>query len=172
MLRNWSSYSLYLPSPYGSGISTRCYWSYSDGAELISPVIDTSSAGYLEANWGMYYVHFTGDYELYVDIRSNPDEPWTEIQPWDNPVNGNMGPDWYTADATIGIGTETQLRFRTGGYYYNMDYWFFDNLELIGYDVKEPEFEDELCITEIEPGEEIYLDFTIGHRNSSQKEKN
>jgi len=156
---NWSSYSLYLPSPYGSGISTRCYWSYSDDAELISPVIDTSSAGYLEANWGMYYYHFTGDYELYVDIRPNPDEPWTEIQPWDNPVNGNMGPDWYTADATIGIGTETQLRFRTGGYYYNMDYWFFDNLEIMGYGVKEPEFEDELCITEIDPGEEVELNF-------------
>jgi len=156
---NWSSYNLYLPSPYGSGISTRCYWSYSDGAELISPVIDTSSAGYLEANWGMYYDHFSGDYELYVDVRSSPDEPWTEIQPWDNPVTGNMGPDWYTADATVGIGTETQLRFRTGGYYYNMDYWFFDNLKITGYGVTEPEFEDEPCITEIDPGEEVELDF-------------
>ena len=155
-----SNFLYYLPDPYGTGMrQMRCYWYYAQDAELISPVIDSSGVGSLELTMGMYYDHFTGDYELYVDIRPNPDEFWGEIQPWDNPVTANMGPDWYVADATIGVGSETQLRFRNGGYYFNMNYWYFDNLELIGYDVKEPEFAAEVCVESIIPGEELEMDF-------------
>ena len=56
----------------------RCYWYYSANAELISPEVDTTGSGALEATWGMMYDHFTGDYELYVHIRPDPDAFWVK----------------------------------------------------------------------------------------------
>jgi hypothetical protein len=155
----WYPYYSYINLPGVTAPNARCYWYYSAGAELISPAVDTTAAGALDLEFAMYYDHFYNDYELYVGVRANPGEFWAEIQPWDNPVTGNMGPDFYTVDATIGIGTETQMRFWTGGYYYNMDYWYLDNMKFTGYDVKEPEHEEQFCTTEIAPNEEQELDF-------------
>jgi uncharacterized protein YxeA len=151
-------FSYYIPYPYGSYRSMRCYWYYSNGAELISPEVDTTGSGALEATWGMMYDHFTGDYELYVHIRPDPDSYWGEIQPWDNPVNANIPAGWQTADASIGVGPQTQIKFSTGGYYFNMDYWFLDNLEYVSYDIKEPEYATEFCVEEIAASETLVYD--------------
>jgi hypothetical protein len=150
--------SYYMPAPYGGGRTPRYYYYYSAGAELISPEIDTTSAGSMELTMA-HRIYYAYGYDFIIEVRTDPGAVWAQIQPWDNPVSQSVGPEWITADATIGIGSKTQIRFRGDGYYYDFRYWFLDNLKLTGYAVFDPEFEESKCIDEIDPGEEITLDF-------------
>jgi len=108
---------------------------------------------------GSYIWWYTGkEAHLIVEIRPDPNTEWIDITPWENPITENVGPDWFSADATAGIGNQTQLRFSFEGTYTNWRYWFFDNVKLIGYDATPPEFQTKSCIDVIIPGETVGLD--------------
>lgn len=121
----------YIILPGVASPNTRLDWYYAIGAELISPKINTLGVGtYLGFEMAMYYVHYASEINLTVEIRPLPTASWIDITPWINPVTSDMGPDWYISVASLGIGAETQLRFSIRGFYYNMNYWYFDNLVL------------------------------------------
>ena len=109
---------------------------------------------------GNYVYWYSGkDTYLYVEIRPDPDTEWIDITPWENPITENIGPGWFDSDATAGIGPQTQLRFSFEGTYTDWRYWFFDNLKLVGFDAKEPEFTTTRCVDFMEPGETVDLNF-------------
>ncbi len=156
----WSQYYYYyIPAPYGTYKVTRLYYYYSPGAELISPVIDTSDYGSVEMMMGNAVQYYTAGIDLIIEVRGDPSATWAQIQPWENPVTSNMQADWIYCDATIGIGEQTQFRFRSDGTYYNFRYWLFDNMKVTGLEVFDPEYEEEVCIEKIIPGEEKTLAF-------------
>jgi len=153
-------YEYYLPQPYGQNRMPYLYYYYAGGAELISPEIDTTSVGAMYFELGTYIWWYSGKgASLTVQIRPDPNTEWIDISPWENPITENVGPDWFNADATAGIGTQTQLRFSFKGVYTDFRYWFLDNCKLVGYDVTEPEFETYACTQSIIPGETLDIDF-------------
>jgi hypothetical protein len=154
----WYPWYNYISLPGVSAPNTRLYWYYATGAELISPEFDTSAFGKLDFKMANEINHYTATFELYVEIRPDPSEFWADITPWENPVSGDAWDEWVESDASVGSGTQTQLRFSFGGYYWNLNYWYFDNVEIIGYNVKEPEHEIAKCVEWIEPQEDQYID--------------
>jgi hypothetical protein len=156
----WSTgYTYYLPAPYSSGWLTRLYYYYSPGAELLSPQWDASGVGSLEMKLGNYIGYYTAGYNFIIEVRASPSHTWAQVQPWENPVEANMNADWVYADVTIGAGSQMQMRFRGEGTYTNFRYWLFDNMDLTGFEVFEPEYVEEVCMDKIIPGEEIALEF-------------
>lgn len=132
-----------------------------NGDWLMSPTIDTSDAGKMDLELKSFIDvdDFGGNCSFHVEIRSGSGVEWVDITPWANPINGDVGPETYTIDASVGIGCKTQIRFRFSGDPYNFDYWYLDNITLIGYTVLEPEYYDFVCIEPFDPGETKELQF-------------
>jgi hypothetical protein len=109
-------------------------WAYISGslAQLTSPAFDTTGEPELTLSFRSYIDHFTSTYYCRVFARADATDPWTDYTPWSNPITGNVGPALYTVDLAAEIGTGTQVMFEFSGYYWNIDYWFVDDVILEG----------------------------------------
>jgi translation elongation factor EF-1beta len=140
--------------------NARLFWNTTeDGDWLMSPTVDTSNAAEMDLELTSFIDYFASGCSFYIEIRPGPSAEWIDITPWANPISGDVGPDTYTVDASMGIGLETQIRFRFSGVPYNFDYWYFDNISFIGYPVLEPEYTDFVCIEPFDPSETQMLEF-------------
>jgi len=131
----WTDYGgwKYPISNYAGGESpeAKLCWTYASGDDwLMSSPVDTTGGDTLELEFKTFIDYYTTGCSFFVEIRPDPDSPWIDITPWPNPITDNVGPDTFAVDASAGIGTETQIRFRFSGYYYDFDYWYIDDIKL------------------------------------------
>ncbi|MFC1969843.1 hypothetical protein ACFLVV_01335 [Chloroflexota bacterium] len=122
------------------GTSPEAYLGYSnitgDYAYLDSQPVDTTGMSSLT----LEFKSFIDDYEGYMSLsydcrvytRAHGGDSWTDVTPWGNPISGNVGPDTYTVDIGSDIGSATQVRFEFDGFYWDIDYWFVDDVKICG----------------------------------------
>jgi hypothetical protein len=97
---------------------------------LMTPSVDTTSAAILTLEFKSNIDDYCGGYTCKVFTRANPADSWTDRSPWSNPINGNVGPSIYCIDITDDVGVDTEVRFEFSGYYWNIDYWFIDDVKI------------------------------------------
>jgi hypothetical protein len=88
---------------------------------------------------------------------SNDGTTWDTV--WDA-----TGPQTTTAHESIDTGEnvggeEFYISFTVRTQSYSILYWYFDNLEINGYPLMEPEYTDEYCVSDLEVGEELTINF-------------
>jgi hypothetical protein len=74
---------------------------------------------------------------IYVKYRKNATSSWIDITPWDNPIQGNMDPDYYEIEVTWGsegCGDALQINWSYVGYFYFMNYLWLDDVKILGID--------------------------------------
>lgn len=101
-------------------------------ATLKSVSIDTTNASQLI----LEFKHYINDYYLYlaqfrVWTRMNDSDIWTDVTPWSNPIDGDIGPENVVIDISHDIGPETQVMW---WYFTNMDWdrswWCIDDVAI------------------------------------------
>jgi hypothetical protein len=75
--------------------------------------------------------HYTSSFEIQLRARSDPTDPWTVH--YSRTVTGDFGPETLEVDITPDIGPATQVQLRFFGYYWNLDYWYVDDVELFSF---------------------------------------
>jgi hypothetical protein len=123
---------------YTPGIAPPCaYLPWYDATPqpwLMSQAIDTTGLGTVWLSFASYIDWYAdADTYCYVESRSDASDAWTDVTPWTNPITGNVGPGTYSIDISSDIGTGTQVRFRFAGYYYDLDYWYIDDVSFGGH---------------------------------------
>ena len=103
------------------------YTSYISNGYLESPPINAS--GYEKINlkfrmfcdvYDPYYMPY-----FYIHYRQNASTSWRDVSPWDNPVAEDLGPLPYEIGCYgwgEDLGSEFQMRFYWGSYYYYLEY--------------------------------------------------
>jgi len=125
---------------------------------LYSPAIDTSEYEAVVIEFKHYIDHYTIPYTLKLETsedKINWDILW-EIYPTED-----IGPE------SIGLFTEnvssnTYISWTFEGNCWNINNWYVDDIIIKGikeYSLFEPEYEDNVIISEIKPGEEIIVEF-------------
>jgi len=116
----------------GSSPEAWLTWEYISGdyAYLDSKPVDTTGAGSLTLEFKSFIDDYEGGYYCRVFTRAHEGDGWTDITPWSNPIWGNVAPDSYSIDISPDIGTGTQVRFEFDGYYWNIDYWYVDDVQI------------------------------------------
>jgi len=123
------------------------YSSYTSYGWLMTPPINAN--GYEKVNvkfrlYGDFYDYYQPFF--YLQHRKNAASPWnTVVNPWDNPVPGDLGPASYEVDCygDIGcwgeeLGDEFQVRWYFGSPYYYLQYGsgiYIDDVVIEGYDI-------------------------------------
>jgi len=151
----WSySYSSYAG---GSPYEARFYWSPSETGmfRLYTPPIDTSGYGAINIQFKHYVNNYNSDYTLRVETSQDAIS-WTSV--WDIP-GGSYGPETIEIMTGENVGDETIVSWTYDGNSFNINYWYVDDVVISGIPVTEPEYEDEVCVEDIQPGEEILYDF-------------
>lgn len=116
----------------GSSPEARLYWSdiIGDHSYLMSPPVDTFGAALLTLEFKTYVDHYTDTFNVRVWTRASAADSWTDRTPWSNPVGGTFGPNSYQIDISDDIGPDTQVQFEFDGYYWNLDYWYIDDVKI------------------------------------------
>jgi hypothetical protein len=153
---NWVlGYSSYAGGSYPEA---RFNWYPSQTADfrLYSYAVDTSDYGAVEISFKHYVNHFGGPYQL--KFETSPDgTSWTTVWSMDG---ASAGPETITVTTGDNIGsTTTYFSWTFSGNSYNINYWYVDDLVVNGYPLAAPEYEDEICISDIDVGEELELEF-------------
>jgi hypothetical protein len=125
----------YLYQPYGTTWTPPCAqlsWSSITGdyATFVSPAVDTTGEGTLILSFDSFIDDYSGGYYCTVETRADASDPWTARSFWTNPIAGDVGPAFYTMDISDDIGPATQVMFVFSGPYFNLDYWYLDNIAL------------------------------------------
>jgi len=74
---------------------------------------------------------------IYVKYRKNATSSWIDITPWDNPIQGDLEPDYYEIEVTCGsegCGDALQINWSYVGYFYFMNYLWLDDVKILGID--------------------------------------
>jgi hypothetical protein len=132
------------------------YPSQTATARFISPAIDTTGFGSVEINFKHYINHYSGPYTLKVET-SQDKISWSTVWEIVNPSSSGGGDISITTSDNVGGTTYVSWTFE--GNFYNINYWFVDNIVINGYAVTTPEYSNFLCISSIDPGQEIELTF-------------
>ena len=101
-----------------------------DYAYLDSIPVNTIGAPTLTLSFKHYIDHYTDSFNCRVYARASSTDSWHDVTPWSNPITGDIGPETVTIDITPYIGPETQIRFEFDGYYWNLNYWYIDDVEI------------------------------------------
>ncbi|MGF3553941.1 MAG: FG-GAP-like repeat-containing protein [Thermoplasmatota archaeon] len=119
---------------YAGGTPPEAYlpWSYISGdyAYLDSVPVDTIGAPTLTLEFKHYIDYYAYPFNCRVLTRFSSSDTWTDVTPWQNPVPGDIGPQTCTVDITADIGSGTQVRFEFEGYYWNLNYWYLDDVKI------------------------------------------
>jgi len=153
---NW--YMSYSSMAGGSPYEARFNWypSQTTTFRYYTPAIDTTDYGALLIEFKHYVNHFSGPYTLKVE--TSPDGvSWSTVWDKENPSSGQEDVSFTTGD---NVGSSTlYVSWTFEGNSYNINYWYIDDIVIEGFGVTEPEYEDEMCIDYIDPGEEVLLEF-------------
>ncbi len=117
-----------------------------DGSSYLqTPTVDTTGAGSLDLSFNSYISHYSSSYEYSckVMVRASSSESWTDVTPWSNPIDGNVGPDSYSVDISNHTGSETQVRFEFTGDSFGINDWYLDDVQFGGMSI---EYMDEQTI--------------------------
>ena len=108
------------------------YWNAINGdySYLQSVPVDTIGAPVLYLSFKHFIDHYTSTFNCRVLTRADASDTWTDVTPWTNPVSGNIGPQNPVIDISHDIGSGTQVRFEFDGYYWNLDYWYVDEVSI------------------------------------------
>ncbi len=123
-------------------------------AYLESPMVNTTEADELILEFYSYIDDAEGGYNAEVLVRSSPDEEWEDVTPWNNPVDGDVGPAHYEVNITEHIGTGTQIQFYVDDDWEFND-WFVNDVRA---DFPSIEYEDETTV-DIDEGESTTAEF-------------
>jgi hypothetical protein len=134
----------------------RYYPSETGMFRLYTPAIDTTGYGGISIEFSHYVNHYTTPYALRVETSSDA-LTWTSV--WDIEPSGNVGPETIKILTGDNVGADTYVSWTFDGYSWNINYWYLDGITIKGIPVSEPEWEDEVCCEEIDPGEEILYEF-------------
>jgi hypothetical protein len=125
----WYSYS---SNAGGSSPEAICRWYACTGDDtLTSAPVNTLGQPALTARFKQYMNHYTSSFEIQLRARSDPTDPWTVH--YSRTVTGDFGPETLEVDITPDIGPATQVQLRFFGYYWNLDYWYVDDVELFSF---------------------------------------
>jgi hypothetical protein len=152
----WSySYSSYAG---GSPYEARFYYYPSETGmfRLYTPPIDTTGFGGISIEFKHYVNHYTTPYTLRVETSADT-VSWSSV--WDIEPSGGVGPEDIQILTGENVGDTTYVSWTFDGYSWNINYWYVDNIVISGIPVSEPEYEDQLCVEAIVPGEEILYQF-------------
>lgn len=119
----------------GEAPEVRLNWEDLEGdhAYLTGPTFDTTALSELKLNLRSHIEPFSdGGFDAKVLIRSDPDEEWTSIEPWENPITETLDADMYEIEIKDHIGPETQLKFEFDGESWYLEDWFVNELSLEG----------------------------------------
>jgi len=141
----------------GSPYEARFYWSPSETGmfRLYTPPIDTSGYGVIQIQFKHYVNNYNGHYTLRVETSQDA-VSWTSV--WDIP-GGSYGPETIEIMTGENVGDQTIVSWTYDGNSYNINYWCVDDVVIKGIPVTESEYEDEVCVEDIQPGEEILYEF-------------
>ncbi len=133
-------------------------WMEVDGefANLTTPHINTEGRDELILEFNSHIdIMPDGEFESRVLIRSNLYEGWTDITPWENPVNEELDPDRYSLDVSNYTGSGTQVRFGFEGDNSDLNRWYIDDVVL---GTPEEEYTDDRNI-DLNIGESTAIEF-------------
>lgn len=116
----------------GESPEARLYWAYANGYgdTLMSPVFDTSAASSLTLEFKDYKNIYSAPLYFYVEVFDG--SSWVDITPWDNPTSEEFVATTWTIDISAYASTQTQVRFVFDDYYFNLNYWYIDDVLLYG----------------------------------------
>jgi hypothetical protein len=111
--------------------------------------------GAVEIEFDQYQYYNYGTYTM--EVETSPDGvSWDTV--WDH--TGPIGPETTTILTGENVGgSNFHIAFSVKTQTYSILYWYIDNIEINGFPLHEAEYEDEICISDIEVGEEIFLEF-------------
>ncbi len=118
----------------GTSPEAKLCWTYitENYSYLKSKPIDTSDTSTLSLEFKSFIDDYMGEYTCTVLARADTSGPWTDVTPWFNPISGDVGPDTYSIEITCQIGPATEIMFEFDGPYWNFNYWYIDDVMLIG----------------------------------------
>jgi hypothetical protein len=153
---NWK----YSSTNYAGGTTGEAKFYYQpqsiDTFRLYSPVIDTSEYEAIEIEFKHYVSHYTTPYILKLET-SEDGLDWNVL--WEIEPAGNVGPESISL-LTDNFSSNTYISWTFEGNSWNINNWFVDDISIKGYSLLAPEYEDNIIISEIEPGEELALEFS------------
>ncbi len=133
------------PNNYAGGTAPeiRLRWSLINGdySYLDTPPVDTNGAANLHLKFNHYIEDFAGnDNDIYCRVYTRADQAdtWTDVTPWTNPIHADVGPQYETIPIGHDVGSGTQVRFEYDGYYYDIDYWNLDDVEIVSEETRDP----------------------------------
>jgi len=95
---------------------------------LRSPYVGVSGSNFCTFVFKHYLDDYSASsYSIGVSYRTT-DGPW--IKAWEVYPSGNMGPEEITLNLDITGFTDLQICFVINGNFYNLDYWYLDDIEL------------------------------------------
>jgi len=101
-----------------------------DYSYLSSKPVDTTSAETLTLEFKSFVNYALPSFNCTVLVRADGSDTWSDVTPWLNPIEENVGPDTYIADISAFIGTATQVMFEFSGYHFNIWDWYIDDFIL------------------------------------------
>ncbi|UCE36637.1 MAG: PKD domain-containing protein [Thermoplasmata archaeon] len=100
-------------------------------AYLRSPPIDTSGMSSLTMTFKSEFWSPAGGCYCWVRTRANPDDLWSDVTPWPNPIGpGGVGPTSYSINIDHDIGEGTQVKFEVyaSNPFWQLGYWVLDDV--------------------------------------------
>jgi hypothetical protein len=154
---NWMySYSSYAGgSPYEAVFYY--YPSQTATFRFMSPAMDTTGLGSAQIDFKHYINHYGGPYTLKVET-SQDKVSWATVWEIVDPTSSGQEDVSIMTSDNVG-GSTFYVSFTFEGNSYNINYWFIDNVVVTGYPTTAPEYSEYLCISSINPGQEIELTF-------------
>jgi hypothetical protein len=126
----------------GTSPEIRLRWSLIDDdySYLDTPPVDTNGAANLKLKFNSYIDDHTtpNPYYCRVLIRADAADSWTDVTPWSNPIVTDIGPQYESIYIGDDVGSGTQVRFEFEGYYYDLNYWYLDNVEIVSEETRGP----------------------------------
>lgn len=123
---------------------------------LYTPAIDTTGYGAVEIEFKHYVNHYTTPYTLKVEVSEDA-VSWKTI--WEIQPSGSIGPETITLTTGDSVGGDLYVSWTFEGYSWNINYWFVDDIVINGFPAADPEYEEYMCTTSIEVGEEQEFDY-------------
>jgi len=99
-------------------------------AYIQSVPVDTTDAPYLILGFKSRIIDRNGDYNCSVLTRADNTDTWTDVTTWTNPIECSMIEDSYFINISSDIGIDTEVRFEFDGYFWDMIYWFLDDVKI------------------------------------------
>ncbi len=131
---NWSIVTTSLAG--GTANELRFYYSprFTGRSSVVSPVINTVGMAELTLEFTHFIDHWTHTDPMFVGVATTIDggNTWTEV--WSIDPSANVGPELQTLvinNEHVG-NANFQFAYFFSGYSYDIDYWYIDNVTLVG----------------------------------------